>query len=167
MDEEFNDLSTDNTATSFSNSPDNTAASDELDAPAVYDTKKRTSYAIAKAATIGSVALTMVAIGATLLSSLTKSKPFVNVDSIAYVASTKTLDYHFSTLDASGYNVFFTVNLIDRDSPIFDLDITETKTYSGSINIPKEGEGLWHIYYAETLEGQRTELRKGTFVAKF
>lgn len=167
MDEEFNNLSTDNTATSFSNSPDNTATSDELDAPAVYDTKKRTSYAISKAVAVGSVALTMVAIGATLLSSLTKAKPFVNVDNIAYVASTKTLDYHFSTLDASGYNVFFTVTLADLDSPIFDLNITETKTYSGSIDIPQEGKGLWHIYYAENLEGQRTELRKGTFEAKF
>ena len=109
----------------------------------------------------------MVAIGATLLSSFTKAKPFVNVDSIAFAASTKTLDYHFSTLDASGYNVLFTVTFADLDSPIFDLNITEAKTYSGSVDIPKEGEGLWHISYAETLEGQRTELRKGTFEAKF
>ena len=166
MEGEFNDLATDNLATSFDNSPNNLSTSDELSASEVYDDSKKSSYSLAKkVAAVATVAVSLVT-ASTVLSNLTSQKPYIEVISIAVNESTSSLDYEFKTHSVNNYFAFFTVKMEGIENPLLEFDITSLQTYSGSVTLPQKGNGTWQFSYASTIEGTKTKLRSETFTLK-
>jgi hypothetical protein len=138
MDEELNDLSTDNLATTFSNDTDNTATSDELEASENYVNKMGTGYsigkAIAKAVVITGVTVTAGAGGYAILSNSMVSNPATIADaSFTYESDVDTLHYSFTITNSKEYPATFSLYHDSDRQVLFTLDVTKSDTYQGDI----------------------------------
>jgi hypothetical protein len=132
METEFNDLTTDNLKTDFSNSPDNLTTSDELSASENYVNKMGTAYSISKgvsrAATITGITLTLSAGGYLLGNSMISTPPTVSDSSIIWNEE-GSIHYLFTITNDKNYETTFT--LLHQDETIFALDVTTPGKYEG------------------------------------
>ncbi len=148
MDQEFNDLTTDNLSTSFSNNTDNTSTSDELSASENYVTKMGTSYSIGKAISkvvvITGVSVTLGAGGYTLLNSMVRNPATIANATFTYQENLDTLHYSFDITNDKEYPATFSVYKKSDKEVIYTLDVTKTGTYSGDVT--KLGYDMTLVY---------------------
>ncbi len=135
MDNELNSLDTDNLATSFDNSPDNLATSDELQASENYVTKQGTAFSIAKgvsrALVVTGITVSVSAGGYMLLSnSMVSSPPSVADTSFVVSPTLDSLSYFFTITNDKEYKTTF--EILEKKEILFSLDVTKADAYSGT-----------------------------------
>lgn len=136
MDNEFNDLNTDNCATTFNDSPDNTATSDELEASSVYTDKMGTAYSKSKSvlATVASVGITVTAGAGGLFilnNSFLKTPAKISEVSILPQKEENSLSYSFIITNDNNYSVIFSVS--EEKEKVFTLDVSKPMKYEGKV----------------------------------
>ena len=152
MDEsEFNDLSTDNTATSFDNSPKNTATSDELNAPSVYSEETTTEYAKSKRIAGGittAIAILSIGVGGVsfLTSNYVSNPPTIADNELVLDEKTNDLSFHFTITNSEPYPITLEISLADKT--IFSYDTTKEGKYEFTLATTKEKkDGYIKVYY--------------------
>ena len=165
MDSEFNDLTTNNLATSFDASPNNIATSDELSAPAVFQ-GTLTSYAKSRRIAQGittAIAILSVGVGGVsfLTSQFVDTPPTISANTIDISSTEDCLDYAFAIDNPKGYAAAFEVLI--EEKTIYTLEVTEGKTYSGSVtDLGYDKSGRYVLHYQAG--DYRGVLWEGTFV---
>lgn len=149
---EFNDLTTDNTATSFDPSPDNIATSDETEAAPVYAEETVTQYAKAKrvaAAVTTTIAVVSVGVGGVSLFNTTvvDTPPTISEESTFVVSDTEdSFTYDFTVTNDKQYTMSFDIYI--ETEVKFTLDVTEAREYSGTVTgLGYNKEGYYEITY--------------------
>lgn len=136
MDNEFNDLNTDNCATTFNNSPDNTATSDELEASSVYTDKMGTNYSKSKKvlSSLAGIGITVTAGAGGLFilnNSFLKAPAKISEVSIVPQKEENSLSYSFTITNDNDYSVIFSVS--KEKEIMFSLDVSKPKQYEGKV----------------------------------
>ena len=133
MANEINDLIYDNTKVTFTGTTNNTATSDELDAPLMYQTKMGTNYSrsksVVRAFNFAGISLILTA-AAIKTGSLISNVYILNPPSVGevnYVVENQTFNAEFTVFNKGKYhiNYFFYVN----DAQMLKEDCSEEKTY--------------------------------------
>lgn len=139
MDNEFNDLTTDNAATSFDNNPNNVQTSDELEASAVYTDKMGTAYSIGKAASkaaaVVGVSFSLTGGAFMLTNSFIKTPPTISETNISPISENGeySLSYSFTIENKNSYSISFGVYEDQVEEPIFKMDVPKEEKYEGKI----------------------------------
>ncbi len=139
MDQEFNDLSTTNIKTTFTNNANNLATSDELQVDPIYVRKMRNSYAASKRGqkviTITGISLLLTAtaiLSGNIISNVFIVNPPTIVESnMLILENTDTFSFDFTLTNKGNYKVTFKVT-VDKET-IYTLDCTVPDTYTGEI----------------------------------
>ena len=170
MNGEFNELATNNTNITFTDTPNNIQVSDELTADPIYTRKMGTAYSIGKAVrvTVIAVSCSLIVAGGAL--SITTNTTFHNAYlgtlptianvNIGYVG--ETLDYSFDIENKGSLNVYFDIYVEKELSQ--SLDCSATDSYIGTI----EGLGLnkqieYKIYCTNNIDYKKT-LVSGSYI---
>ena len=136
MANELNDLVYDNTKITFTGATDNTAQSDELDAPLMYQTKMGTNYSRSKGVVraFNFVGISLILTAAAIKTGSLISNVFIlnppAVSGVNYVIEDLKFDVEFTIENKGKYqiNYFFFVN----DKQVLKEDCSEEKTYNVS-----------------------------------
>ena len=152
MDSEYNDLTTDNTATSFDNSPDNLATSDELSASSVYTDKMGTAYSIGKglsrAVTVVGLTISLGATGFSFVNTFATNVPEVTERHFVQSQKDDSLDYGFTITNKDNYPITFHVQV--EGETFFSLDVSKEQSYKGSVtDLGYDKEVTYSIYYVK------------------
>ena len=136
MDDEYNNLNTENTKTTFSNNTDNLGTSDELNAAAIYSVDKDTQYARAKR-----LRAVIIAVGASLLlvgtaigfhNAFIADPPKVVNFAFTPSESSDSISYSFSVVNIRKYKVTLIVTIPEQED--FTLDVSSQEDYSGTLS---------------------------------
>lgn len=138
MDSEFNDLSTNNLETTFSNSPNNLETSDELTASENYVTKMGTNHSIAKGVNraIVTTALSVsISTGGYMLltNSMVHNPTTIDNVSFTYKENIDSLHYEFFITNTNEYPTTFSIYYEKDKVVIFTLDVTKEGVYQGDV----------------------------------
>lgn len=158
MDGEFNNLSYNNTGTSFSANVNNIQTSDELSADPIYTRKMGTSYSISKgvAKAVVAAGITVTAVGGgmgiySLFSNSFVTLPTVSDNPIAVSTTDDSLSYDFEVDNDSGEKFDFYVYV--KDNLVFSLDIHESGKYQGTIpNLGYDVSGHYEFLYSNGVD---------------
>ena len=169
MDNEFNDLSTDNIHTDFTLDVNNTATSDELEADPVYTNKMGTSYSIGKgislAVAAAGITLSVSAGGILMMNSFVQSPPSLSETSFEASKEDDSFLYSFTTKNDKSYTMTFDVK-DDSEKAVFSLDVSKADKYEGKVE--NLGFGKYYsysVYYSNGID-VTTVLTEGTFQTK-
>ena len=150
-DSEFNDLTTDNLATGFDNSPNNLATSDELNAPSVYSEATTTAYAKSKRIAGGittAIAILSVGVGGVsfLTSNYVTNPPTIADNELVLDEKTNELSFHFTIANSEPYPITLVVTL--DETTLLSYDVSKEGTYSFSLVPSKEEKnGYVKVYF--------------------
>ncbi len=166
---EFNDLTTNNIATTFTNTPNNIATSDELSADPNYVRKMGTAYSAGKwvkrAVLITGLTLTISA-SAILGGNYIKNVYIGAVPSLAtghvFELDGNTLKYQF-TIESNQNNYPVTFKVYEKNNGVvFILDCSSIKEYVGSVEQLKYNTTYtYDVYFTNRLD-YRKSLIQGT-----
>lgn len=172
MEGEFNNLTTNNIATTFNNRPNNIQTSDELTADPIYTRKMGTAYSAGKWAkrVVVAVGLTLTLTAAAMLTGSVLNNAYVvdppSLGSVAtfYLEKDNSLSYAFTiSKNIQHYPITFTV-YEDKDEPLLTLDCTNEGDYQGKVENLGYGKTItYDIYFTNNIDYRRS-LRKGTIV---
>ncbi len=175
MEGEFNNLSTDNLATNFTNSPNNLELSDELAADPIYTRKMGTAYSAGKwakrAVVITGITLTVTAtaiLGGNVIRNAYVNNPPKLVDGYQFVITEdNTLDYQFTIADnQNNYAVKFIVYQKSNER-LFYLDCSTPQEYRGTIEeLPINKHITYQIYFTNRFDYQKNLIAKTIWTAK-
>ena len=140
MNGEFNDLTTYNTATTFSPNTNNIVTSDELSADPNYVRKMGTAYSAGKwvkrVVVITGITLTISAaaiLGGNYITNVYIGKVPVLAIGTVFELEQDSLKYQF-TLESNANNYPVTFKVYDDKTTVFTMDCTEVKEYIGSVD---------------------------------
>jgi hypothetical protein len=154
METEYNDIPFDNLATSFDNSPNNIATSDELDAGEVYTNKMGTSYSLSKIITKVVVAagiLTTSIGGITMLKNSYIKAPTLTDNTIVVSTQKDELSYSFTIKNENGMSCLFEINSSEKS--YLSLDVSTSNKYEGVItDIGYNVEINYKLTYSNNLD---------------
>lgn len=139
MNQEFNNLKTENIKTTFSNNTNNLATSDELQVDPIYVRKMRNSYAASKKGqkviTITGISLLLTAtaiLSGNIISNVFIVNPPTIVESnFLILENTDTLSYNFTLTNKGNYKVTFKVSC--NKETLYTLDCSNPDNYTGEI----------------------------------
>lgn len=168
MDNEFNDLSTDNIQTTFTLDTENTATSDELEADPVYTNKMGTAYSIgkgiSKAVAAAGITLSVSAGGILMMNSFV-SPPAISETRFEASAEDDSFLYSFTIKNDKSYKATFDVK-DEEDKIVFTLDVTKPDKYEGKVeNLGYQKSYSYSIYYNNGID-VTSVLTDGTFKTK-
>ena len=168
MNNEFNDLNTDNTKTTFNNTPNNVEQSDELNAPPVYTIEKETHYAkskkVSKAIIYTGVSLIFVSLAIYGVRYLTdqfvSNPPKANETSFSVGETTDSFSYSFTITNKNHYKVFFEVKRNNED--FYKIEVSDEARYEGTLESVGYNKKIdYEIWFSNRVDYTNTIL-KGT-----
>ena len=167
---EFNDLTTNNTATSFSNTTNNLALSDELSADANYVRKMGTAYSAGKWAkrivVITGITMTVSAaaiLGGNVITNVYVGKAPTIASGYVFKMDEYSIHYDFA-IESNANNYPVTFRLYNENESIFTLDCSTVQGYTGYIDLAESlDKVIYEIYFTNRLDYKRT-LLKGSLI---
>lgn len=173
MSDELNNLNTENTKTTFTNTPNNVETSDELKADPLYYRQLGTAYSIGKGVKAALIATgTLLTIGGgTLLAfsflngSVIKAPEVIDIKVESH--SPTTIDYSFRIkANDNKYDVVFVLTDID-DSGIYKFKANEINFYEGQIKDLKDNTKYnYKIAFTNNSDLYRV-IEKGNIITSF
>lgn len=170
MESELNVLTFDNTSTTFTPSTNNTATSDELSAPAIYENGKETLYAknkkVSKGTTIVLIALSasaVLATGGSILSNVFVGDPpsISETRVMEVVEGSDVLHYEFEVTNKRSYKTTLYVTVAKTN--VFTLDISKPGEYVGDTGHLGFGvNGTYKVIFSNSIDYRQT-IWTGTF----
>ena len=164
MDGEFNNLSINNTPITFTGKTDNIATSDELLAPAIYDTKKATAYARSKtiAKVISATGIAIIATAASIKAGALISNAFVlnppSISNTVFDVNDGIFAYSFSVTNQNEYKVEYYI-LVDG-LVVVNEDCSLTNDYDGSFSdINDDQKGCFYIQFSNNVDYKKTLIK--------
>lgn len=167
MNGEFNDLTTYNTATTFSPNTNNIATSDELSADPNYVRKMGTAYSAGKwvkrVVVITGITLTISAaaiLGGNYITNVYIGKVPVLATGTVFELEQDSLKYQF-TLESNANNYPVTFKVYDDKTTVFTMDCTEVKEYIGSVDSLGYGKDItYEIYFTNRLDYRKSLIKR-------
>ena len=149
MANELNDLTYDNTKTTFTVATNNIATSYELDAPLMYQTKMGTNHSrskgVVRAFNFAGISLILTA-AAIKTGSLISNVYILNPPSISdanYVLKGQTFEGEFTVSNKGRYHIYY--YLLVNDEKVISKDCSEEETYYVSYDKLNNGD-VGHFY---------------------
>ena len=168
MNGEFNDLTTYNTATTFSPNTNNIVTSDELSADPNYVRKMGTAYSAGKwvkrVVVITGITLTISAaaiLGGNYITNVYIGKVPVLAIGTVFELEQDSLKYQF-TLESNANNYPVTFKVYDDKTTVFTMDCTEIKEYIGSVDSLGYGKDITYEIYFTNRKKKKKSLIKRT-----
>lgn len=166
MQGEFNDLTTNNTATTFTNMTNNLSLSDELTASENYVRKMGTAYSAGKWAKriVIATGITLTVSAAAILGGNMITNVYVgNAPAIAsgyiFKMDKNSIYYEFA-IESNPNNYPVTFRLYDDKTPIFTLDCSSPIGYTGYVDMVESlDKAIYEIYFTNRLDYKRTLLK--------
>lgn len=164
---EFNNLATNNTATTFSSATNNTATSDELSATDNYVRKMGTAYSAGKWTNriikVTGITLTISAaaiLGGNVVTNAFIGKAPVVASDYVFKLEQYSIYYKFA-IESNDNNYPVTFRLYeDTNKPIFTLDCSQIYGYEGYVDLAQSYEKIiYEIYFTNRLDYKRTLLQ--------
>lgn len=161
MANELNELVYDNSKVTFTGQTDNTAQSDELDAPLMYQTTMGTSYSkgksVARAFNFAGISLILTA-AAIKTGSLISNAYILNppsINDINYVLEGHSFSVEFSVANQGKYRIVYYLYI--NDEKVLNEDCSDEKTYSVSYDQLSQGDDyLFYIEFTNSVDYKKT-----------
>lgn len=163
MANELNELSYNNTPITFTNTTNNIAQSDELEAAPIYQDKMGTAYSkskgVVRAFNIAGISLILTA-AAIKTGSLISNAYVLNPPSVSnanYIVEDLTFKATFTISNTEKYKVEYFLFINDEEEAVLKEDCSESKEYTVTYDELNIGDkGHFYIEFTNTVDYKKT-----------